>query len=425
MNAYLLQLGHCPDLSHAEVLSVADRLGDVLHVQRRLDSVLFAEGADPERIQELCGELGGTIRLCEIKPFGEADRFDFMPDPSPEQLFDALLSTKIGDELIARNPRPLFGFSILDESHWGGRVKKIIGLLHETASLFKDHLKERGHASRFVRPNPEGKSACLGGAQVEKNALLQKGGEIVFHLHPETGLTLGMTQWLQPFEAYSKRDYGRPQRDARQGMLPPKLARMMVNIARTDSTSTLLDPFCGSGSILMEAGLLGLQTTGVDINRKAVQSSLGNWDWLKGQGGEPTGGLRAIYGDARNLRTLFEPLYFEACATEPYLGPPQRSPLDGKRFDRLTDELIPLYLRALGEIRTVMKPGARVVFIVPRFRMSSGGPCKTLPLLHTIKLQGYTILDPLAGFTPIQKKAALLYSRPSQIVQREIYVLQA
>ena len=302
MNAYLLQLGHCPDLSHAEVLSVADRLGDVLHVQRRLDSVLFAEGADPERIQELCGELGGTIRLCEIKPFGEADRFDFMPDPSPEQLFDALLSTKIGDELIARNPRPLFGFSILDESHWGGRVKKIIGLLHETASLFKDHLKERGHASRFVRPNPEGKSACLGGAQVEKNALLQKGGEIVFHLHPETGLTLGMTQWLQPFEAYSKRDYGRPQRDARQGMLPPKLARMMVNIARTDSTSTLLDPFCGSGSILMEAGLLGLQTTGVDINRKAVQSSLGNWDWLKGQGGEPTGGLRAIYGDARNLR---------------------------------------------------------------------------------------------------------------------------
>lgn len=424
-HTYLFHLGHCPDLSHAEILAVADRLCGTIHVQRRLDSVTIAEGTDIERIREFCRELGGTIRLCEIQPFEESRQFDPSTLPSSLELFNAIVSAKIDEALIAQHQRPRFGFSILNDSKWPGNHKKLIGLLHDTASLLKNHLREKDYSSRFVSPDPEGKTACLSGAQIDKNAMMQKGGEIVFHLHADTGLTLGLTRWIQPYEDYSKRDYGRPQRDAKQGMLPPKLARITINLARTGSTRSLLDPFCGSGSILTEAGLMGLDATGFDINQRAIQSSIGNWTWLQEKISQPTGTLRAIQGDARSLHTLCEPLYFDACATEPYLGPPQRAPLNRDQFDRLSSELTPLYLRALGEIRCVVKPGARVVFLVPRFRMKEEENSGSLALLKTIKLQGYTLLDPFAGFQAAEQKSTLLYSRPNQIVQREVYVLKA
>lgn len=50
--------------------------------------------------------------------------------------------------------------------------------------------------------------------------------------------------------------------------LHPKLARCMVNLARP--VNSLLDPFCGSGGLLLESCLLGLATTGVDIDKSML-----------------------------------------------------------------------------------------------------------------------------------------------------------
>ncbi len=58
--------------------------------------------------------------------------------------------------------------------------------------------------------------------------------------------------------------------------LQPKLARCMVNLARPKAGSTVLDPFCGSGSILIEAGLIGCRVLGSDIKDSMVRGSLLN-----------------------------------------------------------------------------------------------------------------------------------------------------
>ena len=66
---------------------------------------------------------------------------------------------------------------------------------------------------------------------------------------------LGKTVAVQDFEDWGRRDYGRPEVEAHIGMLPPKVARMMLNIAVSGkqlAVSTVLDPFCGVGTILME-----------------------------------------------------------------------------------------------------------------------------------------------------------------------------
>ncbi|NVM53134.1 MAG: N-6 DNA methylase [Candidatus Helarchaeota archaeon] len=55
--------------------------------------------------------------------------------------------------------------------------------------------------------------------------------------------------------------------------LDPFLARAMVNLAETKPPVTLYDPFCGSGSILIEAALMGFKIIGSDISQKMVRGS--------------------------------------------------------------------------------------------------------------------------------------------------------
>lgn len=62
--------------------------------------------------------------------------------------------------------------------------------------------------------------------------------------------------------------------------MPAKLARCMVNLARPKKGDLLLDPFCGSGSFLIEAGLLGCRVLGFDAKKHMVQGSLQNLRFL-------------------------------------------------------------------------------------------------------------------------------------------------
>jgi tRNA (guanine10-N2)-dimethyltransferase len=55
-----------------------------------------------------------------------------------------------------------------------------------------------------------------------------------------------------------------------------KLARCMVNLAKPKTGELLLDPFCGTGSTLIEAALIGCRALGLDIQRRMVKGSLRN-----------------------------------------------------------------------------------------------------------------------------------------------------
>jgi tRNA (guanine10-N2)-dimethyltransferase len=52
--------------------------------------------------------------------------------------------------------------------------------------------------------------------------------------------------------------------------LHPKLARALVNLSLIKKDETLLDPFCGTGGILLEAGLIGARAIGSDIEKKMI-----------------------------------------------------------------------------------------------------------------------------------------------------------
>jgi len=55
-----------------------------------------------------------------------------------------------------------------------------------------------------------------------------------------------------------------------------KLARCMVNLAKPKSGALVLDPFCGTGTMLIEATLVGCRSLGMDIQRRMAKGTLRN-----------------------------------------------------------------------------------------------------------------------------------------------------
>jgi len=63
--------------------------------------------------------------------------------------------------------------------------------------------------------------------------------------------------------------------------LHPKIARTLVNLSSVKSNEKLLDPFCGTGGILIEAGLIGAKVIGSDIEEKMIDGCKKNLDFYK------------------------------------------------------------------------------------------------------------------------------------------------
>jgi tRNA (guanine10-N2)-dimethyltransferase len=67
-----------------------------------------------------------------------------------------------------------------------------------------------------------------------------------------------------------KRDFFHP------GVMMPRMARTLVNIAGVQRGDRVLDPFCGTGGILIEAEMLGAKAIGSDFDPLMVQGSRQN-----------------------------------------------------------------------------------------------------------------------------------------------------
>ena len=63
------------------------------------------------------------------------------------------------------------------------------------------------------------------------------------------------------------------------GSMSPKLARCMVNLSKVKENELLLDPFCGTGGILIEGGFVGAKLAGSDVNWKMKNGTATNLDY--------------------------------------------------------------------------------------------------------------------------------------------------
>lgn len=66
--------------------------------------------------------------------------------------------------------------------------------------------------------------------------------------------------------------------------LHPRLARALVNLAGIKENEVLIDPFCGAGGFLIEAGLINIEVVGYDINKIMTSGCKRNLDYFKIKG---------------------------------------------------------------------------------------------------------------------------------------------
>ena len=95
------------------------------------------------------------------------------------------------------------------------------------------------------------------------------------------------------------------------GSMSPKLARCMVNLTRIRAGETLLDPFCGTGGILIEAGVIGTRVIGTDIDYKMVKGTKENLQYCD------IHDYHVFQEDARKLKL---PKVVDAIVTDPPYG---------------------------------------------------------------------------------------------------------
>ena len=136
-----------------------------------------------------------------------------------------------------------------------------------------------------------------------------------------------------------KRDFFHP------GVMMPRMARTLVNIAGVQQGDIMLDPFCGTGGILIEADLLGARAIGSDFDPLMVLGSRQNI---------PESDL--MLADATHLPFCDHTV--DAVVTD--------FPYGQSVCIRKSDTMDTLYGDALDEIRRVLKTGKRAVVVTHR-----------------------------------------------------------
>ena len=390
---YVAIAGRQPLISLAEIQALYDKAARL--VGKKL--VFFEINEDgEENISPDINRLGGSLKL---------GRF-----------FDTDFS-KLAIFLATAHPEGKITLGISDFSK-----QKKSGLAKQKSMELKRNLAKMGHSVRVITSNePE-----ISSATAHHNQLGEKAGCFeIFLIDREIYLSLG----TQNITAYTERDQARPARDAKVGMLPPKLAQILINLCgKLPEGARVLDPFCGTGVILQEAAIMGYIPYGADLNERMVEYSKKNLSWLFNERNQQRFKilpdlirkkdqiLNAIsVGDATNFTWEGE---IDAVAFEGYLGAPMSKPPVDIKFKTETAKCREIAMGFLKNITPQIKSGTPVVMALPAW-LRENGKYTGLNILDEIQEMGY-------NFEKFQdlSQSDLLYYREGQIVAREIIVIR-
>ena len=130
--------------------------------------------------------------------------------------------------------------------------------------------------------------------------------------------------------------------------LHPKYARAAVNLTGVKRSGTVLDPFCGTGGILIEAAYMGMKVIASDFDEEMIAGCIENMDHY---------GLKLhdhAAADIGDIREHFSDI--DAVVTDPPYG---RSTRTGG------EDINSIYKRAGTSIPKVLKPAGTACIVLP------------------------------------------------------------
>lgn len=364
--------------------------------------------------------LGGTIKVARILNSLLSDSWPAALEYLKEKIPAHLQSANEGKFTLGVS---LYGLGV----NWPKLNRDLLGL--------KKVIKNSGRSVRLV-PN---KALALSSAQVLHNKLTKRGAWELLLVKDGPKTIVAQTLFIQDIEAYAARDQVRPARDARVGMLPPKLAQILINLACPLPDSVILDPFCGSGVILQEALLMGHGVIGTDIEPRMVDYARQNLDWLDSKFDGQIPKFKLGQADATDHKWQES---FDTVVSELYLGRPLGKLPPQNELEKIINDVNTIIKKFLANISSQLKNGTRISLAVPAW--IDGSRIIHLPLIDafdSVKPRSASALSVRPQDRKVErvdhltdmgynrydfvhvKSSDLAYYREGQIVARELLVL--
>lgn len=378
-----LQLGREARVAFAEIEALATEFNFIINTLE--NGVVYIE---PKHnfpgVQQLVSRSGGIVR-----------GFTLLNETEEEDLVE-LMVQKYPKEKIT------FGVSVINSDRsaegFAGAVKKL--------------LKEKNISTRFVVPKHDEDQLNTG--SLTHNDL---DCEIIV-TNFKGKKRLGLTTGFQDSEAWGFFDYQKPVRDARRGMLPPKLARTMINLLGFPvENKKILDPFCGLGTVSIEALRLHAHTIAADADPNATKGTEKNLAWAKIVL-QTEKEITVMQCDAREIGKRLK-TKVDGIVCETFLGIPNNLTVAQRKEEAA--QLRTLYLDCLKGWKKILDKNARIVMAVPQFHVRD--EIVSVSIENDLARLGYTLNKPLENKVLLSQNGNLLYRREKQTVGREILIL--
>lgn len=406
---YFFVTGRLPDLSVAELKTVFNQYCDAEKMQRPYiqkinPQILSVDTEIPTDVMEIIfSRLGGFVKFGVI--IENQEKF---------------LESFTGDITFGVSHYPIINKSDQKfRKHKYEKFNEYSAKLNpkKLANQIKKAFIEKGNKARFVLPERE--SDELNAAQIIKNKLLSKGFELnLIEVDEYNTLLVGQTLLVQDIDDYTKRDYDRPFADKEMGMLPPKLARIMLNLTGLGVGATIWDPFCGSGTILTEGLLNGYDVIGSDKDKNAIYFSEQNIKWLADNYSISDRKYTVFEFDVQKpsgkVLRMLDNTIINGIVFEPFMGPPQRKLLRVEKAQKLCNAVLEQYSALMEVIHKANLRNLVIVMVVPTYKTFDGwvGPRMT------------TIFDKKWECISNKFEGELNWSRSNSIIKRQIMVFK-
>ena len=186
----------------------------------------------------------------------------------------------------------------------------------------------------------------------------------------------------------------------------------LEKMAGSRAAVTILDPFCGTGTVLQEALLAGYDVVGTDLSQKMVDYTTENLSWLQSTF-TTLGRVIDIHQADATAHHWPNSESLAAVVCETYLGQPFSAPPAPQKLAEVAGNCNHIITGFLSNIRLQLAPNTPLCIAVPAWYDTSDQAAH-LPLIKNLQKLGYYQLN----------RTPLIYRRPDQVVARELLILQ-
>ncbi len=253
----------------------------------------------------------------------------------------ASLTEEIADELDAVRRLALSGYDVPEDDY----ELLIRALL--------DSIRDAGFKKvRLIRPK---------GNELLAEEVLERETLDVIAFPYGRGYALGPTAWVSDVASIRRKAIAKPAPRS-DISLSPRLARLLVNLSGLSKDQLLVDPFCGSGTILAEGLSKSLACVGIDSSPGRLRDAKKNLQWARHDGAR--GMFRLGVGDARDIQQVLRSKA-DGIVTEPLLIPKLDYRPSTAAAGRMVEQAGAVYADALASMASALKLGGRIVIVVP------------------------------------------------------------